>query len=79
MRCPSLPILKTIPRPKNNFIGARASAFALEQAAQEHPDAERIVLISKEDLKVEKHYNQLRVPPTTRVLPYRFEVQRPAQ
>jgi HD-GYP domain-containing protein (c-di-GMP phosphodiesterase class II) len=37
-----------------------------EELTAEHADAERVVLVSKEDL-VERHYNQLRVP-NTRVL-----------
>ncbi len=37
-----------------------------EKISAEHPDVERIVLVSNEDL-VEEHYNQLRIP-NTRVL-----------
>src|SRR5579859_7288937 len=44
----------------------RFRRMRFEEFTAEHAEAERIVLVSKEDL-VERHYNQLRVP-NTRVL-----------
>src|SRR6266700_1815294 len=55
------------PITRGYFVAAqRFRRLSFDQAAQEHPEAERIVLVSKEGL-VEDHYNQLRVP-NTRVL-----------
>ena len=55
------------PIAKKYFVGVqRFRRLPFEQAAREHPEAERIVLVSNEDL-VERHYTQLRVP-NTRVL-----------
>ena len=49
------------------FTGVqRFRRMLFAELSAEHADAERIVLVSKEDL-VERHYNQLRVP-NTRVL-----------
>ncbi len=49
------------------FAGVkRFRRMHFEEIPAEHPDVERIVLVSKEDL-VEEHYNQLRTP-NTRVL-----------
>src|SRR5260221_7798725 len=55
------------PIARGYFVAAqRFRRLSFDQAAQEHPEAERIVLASKEGL-VEDHYNQFRVP-NTRVL-----------